>query len=698
MGVLDSYRDIHGTERITTRDTRAALLRAMGLAIEHDADAERELARLDDAAAQRLLEPVAVVRAHAWQLPALPVAEGTEWSAELVLEDGTRTSMRGVTSAAAPPATPAPLPLGYHELRVSADDGGRTREASQLLIVSPAQCTTVERRLGGRRAVGVLANLYSLRSAHDWGCGDVGDLRRLADWVARAGGSFVGINPLHALCNRGAGVSPYFPVSRLFNNPIYLDVTALPELADAPDAASLVADTDFAAARDALRARRLVDYEEVMRLKRRVLRLLHRAFVRVHRDRDTPRGNAYRRYRLAQGETLDRFAVFCAIAEHLAGPNDDDAPECDWRRWPAPLRDPGSAAVADFARGNEDAVDFHRYLQFALDAQLAGAADALALGVYRDLAVGSAPDGCDTWAWPSLFAQGATIGAPPDDFAADGQNWGLPPIMPRALRDDRYRYWIRLLRSSFAHGGALRIDHVMGLFRQYWVPTAMPAQRGAYVRYPAEELLHITALESHRHNAIVVGENLGTVPPEVGPALDAHGMLSSAVMYFERNAGGDFLPSADYPAHALVSVGTHDHVPLAGFLNGRDLEIHRELGLLADDDARRRALTERERARQALLERLEHEGVAPASTAGSANVVAAAHAFLGRTPAVMVGVALDDLGLETDPVNVPGTTDSHYPNWQRKMRRTLEEIATPGAAAALRAGGGTVEPGTPPSV
>ncbi len=695
MGVLDTYRDIHGAEHPTSDATRAALLRAMGLAVEHDADADREIARLDAMTAERLLEPVAVVRAHSWQLPPLPVAEGSEWSAEIVLEDGSRETMHGVTSSATPPSGHAPLPLGYHELRLSINDGGRAREASQLLIVSPAQCTTVEQRLGGRRAVGVLANLYSIHSARDWGCGDLGDLRRLAEWVAHAGGAFVGINPLHALCNHDRAVSPYSPVSRLFNNPIYLDVAALPEVADAPDAAALMADANFTAARDALRAQRLVDYAGVMRLKRRVLALLHRAFARVHRDRGTPRGTAYRRYCQAQGEALDRFAVFSALAEHNAGP--DGSPECDWHQWPASLQGPGSAAVTEFVRANEEAVDFHRYLQFALDAQLATTADGLALGIYRDLAVGSAPHGCDTWAWPSLFARGATIGAPPDDFAAGGQNWGLPPIAPFALRDDRYRYWIRLLRASFAHGGALRIDHVMGLFRQYWVSANASARHGAYVRYPAEELLHITALESHRHNAVVVGENLGTVPPEVGPALDAHGILSSAVVYFERGANGGFRPAAEYPAHALVSVGTHDHVPLAGFLNGRDLEIHRELGLLAGEDAYRHAIAEREEARQALLERLEAEGTAPASTAEAADVVQAAHAFLGRTPAKLVGVALDDLGLETDPVNVPGTDEALHPNWQRKMQRSLEELATPETAASLRAAGGTAEPRTTPS-
>ena len=696
LGILSSYLDVDGRRHTTSDDTRVAIMHAMGVDAGDDAAARVELDRRAAEQRARLLDPVAVLTAgEPWALPVRSRGRG-EWHATLALEDGTVHALQGTASARRGSiALPGTLPMGYHELRLSVRDAGGVREANQTLIVAPPRCTSVEERLNGTRAVGVLANLYSVRSARNWGCGDVGDLRQLAGWVAQSGGAFVGINPLHALRNRGSGVSPYSPVSRLFNNPIYLDVAALPELADAPEAAALMADAEFAATRDALRAHSLVDYEGVMRLKRRVLEPLHRAFARLHRDHDTPRGRAYRRYREAQGQALDRFAVFCALAERMSA----QAGAGDWHHWPAPLRDPASRAVADFAAANVEAVDFHRYLQFALDDQLAMASDGLSLGVYRDLAVGSAADGCDTWAWPSLFARGASTGAPPDDFAGDGQNWGLPPIVPRALRDDRYRYWIRLLRAGFAHGGALRIDHVMGLFRLFWVPAHASARHGAYVRYPAEELLLITALESRRHQAVVVGENLGTVPPEIVPALETHGILSSAVMYFERGADGGFRPPAAYPAHALVSVGTHDHVPLAGFLAKRDIEIHRSLGLVGGGGALSRARAERDRARRALAARFEAEHIAGGSAAEPAAVVRAAHAFLGRTPGLMVGVSLDDLGLETDPVNVPGTTDASYPNWRRRMRLSLDEIETPAAAESLRAAGsGTeVEPRTPPS-
>lgn len=686
LGILASYLDVDDAEHATTDDTRVALLHAMGIDAADDAAAGRALEQLLEHERDRLLEPVAVAADHVWQLPTSHIRDGTEWSMELVLEDGTRHTMEGTVGAGrAAPTLPEPLPLGYHELRLSVSDAAGTREGTQTLIVPPRQCTSVETSSGRHRAVGILVNLYSVRSDENWGCGDVADLRRIAAWGHRHGAAFVGINPLHALGNRRAGISPYSPLSRLYRNPIYLDVPALPEVADSPEAGALFTDSDVSETRNALRAAELVDYEGVMRLKRRLLEPLHRAFAERHRDRGTPRGTAYRRYRDEQGEALDRFAVFCALAEQMpdAGAH---GPVPDWHGWPAPLRDPGSTAVRDFARANAELVDYHRWLQFALDEQLAGAGDALSLGIYRDLAVGSSPGGYDTWAWPALFARDATIGAPPDDFSADGQDWNLPPQVPHALRDDRYRYWIRLLRAGFAHGGALRLDHVMGLLRLFWVPAGSSPRQGAYVRYPGEEMMAVVALESRRHGAPVVGENLGTVSREVSPALRRWGMLSSAVLYFERDDGGSYLPPEAYPARALVSAGTHDHVPLAGFWTGRDIEIHRAIGLVADDAEYEQVRTDRDRDRAALAAALADERLLTDETdADPASVVRAVHGFLARTPSAMVGVSLDDLALETVPVNVPGTDNDRYPNWRRKMRLSVEELDETAPAASLRA-------------
>ncbi|MDE3217341.1 MAG: 4-alpha-glucanotransferase, partial [Gemmatimonadota bacterium] len=633
---------------------------------------------LDAAQRTRLLEPVRVLPAGAPAPTALRARGAGEWFAELRFEDGAARTLHGVLAPGSG-AVPLPdaLPVGYHDLHVSVRDEAGAREATQRLIVAPERCAEAPRPA---RHVGVLANLYTVRSAANWGCGDLGDLRALADWARRAGASFVGINPLHATRNRGLDVSPYHPTSRLFRNPIYVDVTAVPEFADSPDAAALVAAPGFAAAREALRAAPLVDYEGVMRLKRAVLEALHRTFGARHRGRGTPRALAYDEYRRRLGEPLERFAVFCALSDRMTEPG-GTGPLADWHDWPPPLRDPASPAVADFARAHADVVDFHRWLQFVLDEQLADAGRGLPLGVYCDLAVGSAPGGCDTWTWPALFARDAAIGAPPDDFAADGQNWGLPPIAPHALRDDRYRYWIRLLRAGFARGGMLRLDHVMGLFRLYWVPAGHSPRDGAYVRYPADDLLAILALESRRHDAPVVGENLGTVPPEVGPAMERWGLLGSAVTYFAYDDEGEFRAARAYPAQALVTAGTHDHVPLAGFWSGRDIEIHRAIGLIQDDRATERARALRARARDALVRRV----AGGAAIADAAGFVRAVHAFLGRTPSALVGVALDDLALETDPVNIPGTANDRYPNWQRKMHRTLDQLAGAESAASLAA-------------
>ena len=686
-GILASYVDTGHVERATSDDTRVALLHAMGIDASDEQAAERALERLDTEQHGQLLDPVTVIAGNASGTLRvhLPDAVRADYTLELTLEDRTAHALHGaVQGPDATLALPHPLPLGYHRLRLAVNAGGRTHEATQTVIVAPAQCAGLD-RLARTRAAGVIANLYSVQSNANWGCGDLGDLRRLAGWARAAGAAFVGVNPLHALRNRGTDISPYSPVSRLYHNPIYLDVPALPELADAPEAAALLASPAFAAARDALRAGALVDYEGVMNLKRRVLEPMHRAFARLHRDRDTPRGEAYARYRQRHGKSLDQFAIFCALDAHmsLAGPHGSIP---DWHAWPAPLRDPNSGAVAEFTRANAEAVDFHRYLQFALDAQLAAAGDGLALGIYRDLAVGSAVNGSDTWAWPALFARDATVGAPPDAFAVDGQDWGFPPVVPQALRADHYHYWTRLLRAGFAHAGALRLDHVLGLFRLFWVPAGASAAHGAYVQYPADDLLAIVALESHRHGAVVVGENLGTVPPEVGPALERWGLLASAVTYFERDAEGGFLAPARYPVRALVTAGTHDHVPLAGFWSGRDLEIRRAIGVLADDAALVRARAERANDRQALVARLIAEQLLPAGQAPDAvAIVRGVHALLARTPTRMVGAALDDLALETDPVNIPGTTEARYPNWRRKMHRALEDITDPDGTAALTA-------------
>jgi 4-alpha-glucanotransferase len=355
----------------------------------------------------------------------------------------------------------------------------------------------------------------------------------------------------------------------------------------------------------------------------------------------------------------------------------------DWRSWPVELHDSTGAVVDHFAREHAMRVDFHRWLQFEIDRQLGMAASTaraagMRIGLYQDLAIGSSPAGADTWAFPELFVRGVSVGAPPDPYAANGQNWGLPPLDPRALRRDAYRYYIDLIRNGFRHAGALRVDHVMGLFRLFWIPEGQSGADGVYVSYPAQDLLGILALESVRHGALVVGEDLGTVPEQVPQALRKWGVLSSKVLYFEREWHGGFKPANSYPALSLATANTHDMPTLAGFWAERDISVRRELGLIADDSEEARARAERDRDRGALLGLLEQEQILPQGQAprSSAELRAAVHGFLWSTPAQLVGLSLDDLAGEVEPVNVPGVGPEKFASWTRKMRADLEAITT----------------------
>jgi len=676
-GIVPSYLDQSGTETRTTSDsTRVALLRAMGIDASTPAHADAALEEWNRRERTRVLPPVRVVRGDdpdaGTVLARAP--EGTarvEWTLELVPETGEAQHARGAANAEADgtvrlslPGTPPP---GYHTLRVTLRTESGGQEAKQSLIVVPGECPPVAEVAGQERVFGVIANLYSVRSAENWGIGDAGDLARLGEWTAEIGGAFLGVNPLHALRNRGDDISPYSPVSRIFRNAIYIDVPAIPEFTASEEAKRMV--ESARAELEELRTSDRVQYEPVMALKRRVLEVLHRSFAAGGGER----AEAYRAYLETQGESLTHFATFEALAGHLESG--------DWRTWPEALRDPRSPAVAEFAARHAEEIDFHRWLQFELDRQLAvaaarGESAGLAIGLYQDLAIGTSPAGADVWANPHLFVTGASIGAPPDAYSAEGQNWGLPPLDPRALKEDAYRYWVRLVRASMRHAGALRIDHAIGLFRQFWIPEGAVGKDGAYVSFPVEDLLGILALEAHRHRALVVGEDLGTVPPEVPPVLRRWGVLSSRVFYFERE-GDEFRPAAEYEPMSLATANTHDMPTLAGFWRGRDIEVKREVGVIPSDEAAEAQRRDRVQERRAILERLAAEGVLPAPEhpGSGAALRGAVHAFLSRTPAALVGLSLDDLVGEAEPVNVPGVSPSEFSAWTRKLATPIEELA-----------------------
>lgn len=681
LGIISGYVDQSGRElRRATDATRELLLSVMGFDAPTEDAAAAWLDELDHESAEAVIEPVRVVRRDdpaARRVRVRAPAGARRARVELVLreENGQVWTVSQDIGRTAVLDLPTRLPYGYHRLTAHVESTAGARSVEQSLIVVPASCVTPEMLLRSRgrhdpRCTGVVANLYAVRREQDWGVGDFCALTKLVEWAAARGAEFVGVSPLHALFNRGWDVSPYSPVSRLFRNPLYLDVDAVPEIAHSDTARDILNDPRTRAQLRALRDSALIDYDAVIALKSRVLAEAHRAFREGGRGGE--RRRSYDDFVTRREPELTRFAVWMTIAESSG--------IADWRRWPAVLHAPDDPAVQAFAAANVERVDFHRWLQFECDRQLRETADraralGMRIGVYQDLAIGTSPGGSDTWSYPDLFLAGASVGAPPDPYAALGQNWGLPPMNPRALRAQGYRYWIQLLRRAFENAGALRIDHVMGLFRVFWIPDGLSGREGAYVRFPADDLLGILALESVRSDALVVGEDLGTVPPEVPRALKRWGILSSKVLYFERDTRG-FRPARSYPALALATANTHDMPTLAGFWTERDIEIRQQVGLLDTPAAVAAARSARAADRKALLRRLDLD--APRRFEESTftrRLTGRVHDFLCATPAQLVGLSLDDLTGEVDPVNVPGTTPAEYPSWRRKTRMTVEEIS-----------------------
>jgi 4-alpha-glucanotransferase len=549
---------------------------------------------------------------------------------------------------------------------------------------------------GGRRVWGLGANLYALRSARNWGIGDFSDLRALVATAERLGAGIVGVNPLHALhWLDPEKASPYAPTSRFFLNPLYVDLEAVPEFSTDEATRAFVVSASF---RDDLaRARNAasIRYDLVGACKRRVFELLFAAF---RRDAGVERRRAFGRFLMGGGARLRRFAVHQALQEHFAT---ERGTARAWQEWPRAFQDPNSPEVERFAHQEHRRVDFYRYLQFVADEQLAAVSErakSLAIGLYRDLAVGVDAAGAEVWADRERFVLDQTVGAPPDTLGPLGQNWGIPPPDPAALERERGAYFGALLRANMAHAGALRIDHVMLLLRLFWIPLGARPEAGAYVSYPFDLLRAVTAAQSKRARTLVVGEDLGTVPGGFRETMARDFILSYRLLLFERDGTGRFTPPESYPECALATATTHDLPTLAGWVLGRDVDLRRDAGLQSEDEARGARALRRLEATW-LLEALQGAGELDGSAVETlhrtldarvadgrsyAPLIAAAYRFLARSPARIVLVQLDDLLGELDQVNVPGTFDE-YPNWRRKNGVALEAVAEDERAASLAA-------------
>lgn len=625
--------------------------------------------------AKPVLDPVTVLRAD--RALAVPVhGDGRPLRWEVVEEDGTVRSGTAALRGAAGRRRLVlpPLPLGYHRLIVGA--GPRT-ETTDLIVVpgrayQPA-CVRPSRPHEGRGAWGLAVQLYGLRSERNWGIGDFTDLAGLVERAAPLGAAAIGVNPLHALFpDQPEQASPYSPSSRLFLNTLYLDVTAIEDFAACAAARTLVDSPEFQRRLDGLRRAEFVAYADVAACKQRVLALLYESFRDRHlANPEDRRSRAFRAYQRRAGASLRRFATFQAVRETLAA---DDAAHRSWRRWPAEFRDPASRAVAEFADSHLAHVEYHEYLQWQADLQLAHAADraradGMGVGLYQDLAVGFDPDGADAWAMQDTLVAGWSIGAPPDGYNLSGQNWGLTPPHPGRLQAMAYRPIVEMLRANMRHAGALRIDHVLGLKRLFWVPEGARPADGAYIRYPFDDLLGLVALESVRNRCLVVGEDLGTVPKGFRRALNDRGIFSYEVLYFARDRAG-FRPPRRWPRDALATVSTHDLPPLAGFWTGADIELRDRLSLYPEKSLVAQDRRDRDAARKALNAALRAARLQPG---GDTVPIEAVHRFLARTASRLAMAQIEDMIGQVEPANVPGTVSEH-PNWRRRLPQPLDAV------------------------
>jgi 4-alpha-glucanotransferase len=563
-----------------------------------------------------------------------------------------------------------------------------------LFIVAPERCYLPPKLHGQGRTWGLSVNLYALRSARNHGIGDLTDLKNVVEWVGgKLGGGFVAVNPLHAISNQMPyGISPYSPVSRLYTNLIYLDIEGVEDVRRSSRVRSIMEGSGYRNEMKRLKESDLIDYEGVFRLKRKVLRAAFQFYLEEHHERKTHRSRRFREFMRTEGALLDTYATYMALDEHFR-----EVGLFYWKGWPGGYQSPDSDEVQDFRDRQSEKILFHKYLQWIVHEQLQdvitkAAELGMVIGIYRDLAVGSTSGGSDVWSSQRVFATGMDVGAPPDDFSPMGQKWGFPPLIPERMREEGYKSFIQLIRKNLSCGGALRIDHALGLFRLFWIPEGMHPEEGGYVRYPHEDLLRIIALESVRNRAVVIAEDLGTIGDEVRETLKRFGMLSFRLFYFEKDYETDeFLPPRAYPELAIVSTTTHDLPTLSGFWAGRDISVKRDLGRYPDDEAFQRDLKKRDHDRKEVLRALGRAHLL--SWEGSTNVQGcremtdelrlSIYRYLGLTPSKLLIVNLDDITSIVDQQNLPGTIDE-YPNWRQKIPFDLESMMKMKIFSALR--------------
>ena len=698
-GVQADYWDIFGKQRRATHQTKAAILSALGIDCSNQESLERSIDCQILDIVGRVLPPCSVIGQSGHidvHIPAdhrcavlrlrIDWEDGRVSNTQVALQSlkvtgETEVQSRRFVRFSVPVSTfcGGEWHLGYHRVSAAFCD----ELYSMWLIATPERAWLPPALEHGARSAGLGVQLYGIRSPRNWGCGDFTDLRGVASWAAALRASFIALNPLHAIHNRSPyNTSPYLPFSLLYRNFIYLDVERLPEFQQCPWAVRQLGSEAVQQELAELRASDFVPYERVAALK---LRFLRRIFVHGKRTGaiDMP---ALRAWIEREGEGLQRFATYCALDEYIHRRH----PEAwIYPDWPKQYQDPNSPAVAEFRKRHARNIEFFCYLQWRIDQQAAQAQvevrqTGVPIGLYHDLPLATDRYGCELWGHGEFYVNGCRVGSPPDDFSPTGQDWGFPPPDRQQHCASGYRHYVDTIRAAVRHGGALRIDHVMRLFRLYWIPDGVDASCGAYVGDNWEDLIRILALESVRNEFLVVGEDLGTVEPWVREALARFRILSYRLLYFERGDWGRFNRPDEYPRQALVSTTTHDLATIAGFWAGADIEARKSAGVL-DEQGYQSSIKARDDDKRKLLEALRAAHVLPEGDHWhwSSELRDACIAYLAQSPAMLLAINHEDLTGKPYQQNLPGTT-AQYPNWGRKMHATPEDMASSEATKTVR--------------
>jgi 4-alpha-glucanotransferase len=710
-GIGAAYHNYRGALQRFSLQTKTGILRAMGCVVDDDQEIAAEIAQLEVAQWRKFLPAVATARGAriGFDINVTAREFGGTIAWRVLFENGSR--LDGATSTADCAEVwrgevagswitrrrfdlAVDLPPGYHEFEAKISGGAADR---CLLIVSPPKCFEPAAIAAGRRLWGVAVQLYTLRSGTNWGIGDFSDLQMLIRWMASCGAGFIGVNPLHALAPADpARSSPYSASSRHFLNVLYIAVPAIPEFEQCPAAGARVAEADFANRLQALRAQPLVDYPGVADAKFEILTLLHQDFRDRHLAARSERGRSFLDFVAQRGMPLQLHARFDALDRYFRATNgtatsrtQSSPPQSGWMNWPQEYRDVNGGAAARFALEHSAEVEFFAYLQWLAHEQLVRAQAltrelGMPIGLYGDYAVGANPSGSETWVSPSEYCLGAEIGAPPDPLALKGQGWGIPPPDPAAMQAQRLQGFTGLIRDNMRYYGALRLDHVMSLFRLWWVPAGCAATEGAYVHYPLHQLLTVLSLESLRSSCLVVGEDLGVVPDEMREAMPEFGLYHYKVLLFEK-ISGRFRRPEEFERCALAAATTHDLPTLRSYWEARDIELRRRLNLYPSAEIEADVVRDRDQDRQMLLSALRDQGLNPAHPSAplepyTPELGQALHVYLARSSTALVALQIEDLLGMIDPVNVPGT-DAEYPNWRRKLTESIEDIAARGDIA-----------------